>query len=80
MRLRAERLGLGDAPVELAAETNVEDIVATLAQGKPPALAVIDSIQTMWTETVEFGARHGHAGARLGAGADPLREDAAARR
>jgi DNA repair protein RadA/Sms len=53
VRLRAERLGLSDAPVELAAETNVEDIVATLSQGKPPALAVIDSIQTMWTETVE---------------------------
>jgi DNA repair protein RadA/Sms len=53
VRLRAERLGLGQAPVELAAETNVEDIVATLSQGKPPALAVIDSIQTMWTETVE---------------------------
>jgi DNA repair protein RadA/Sms len=53
VRLRAERLGLAGAPVELAAETNVEDIVATLSQGKPPALAVIDSIQTMWTETVE---------------------------
>jgi DNA repair protein RadA/Sms len=53
VRLRAERLGLAAAPVELAAETNVEDIIATLSQGKPPALAVIDSIQTMWTETVE---------------------------
>jgi DNA repair protein RadA/Sms len=53
VRLRAERLGLAGTPVELAAETNVEDIVATLSQGKPPALAVIDSIQTMWTETVE---------------------------
>ena len=53
MRLRAERLGLADAPVELAAETSVEDIVATLQQGRPPALVVIDSIQTMWTETVE---------------------------
>ncbi|HEX2135166.1 MAG TPA: DNA repair protein RadA [Microvirga sp.] len=53
VRLRAERLGLGHAPVELASETNVEDIVATLSQGRPPALAVIDSIQTMWTETVE---------------------------
>jgi DNA repair protein RadA/Sms len=53
VRLRAERLGLGQAPVELAAETNVEDIVATLSQGKPPALAIVDSIQTMWTETVE---------------------------
>ena len=53
VRLRAERLGLSDAPVELAAQTNVEDIVATLSQGRIPALAVIDSIQTMWTETVE---------------------------
>jgi len=53
VRLRAERLGLGKAPVELASETNVEDIIATLSQGRPPALAIIDSIQTMWTETVE---------------------------
>lgn len=53
VRLRAERLGLADSPVELAAQTNVEDIVATLSQGRQPALAVIDSIQTMWTETVE---------------------------
>ena len=53
MRLRAERLGSRHAPVELAAETNVEDIIATLSQGPPPALAIIDSIQTMWTETVE---------------------------
>nr|HMN51140.1 AAA family ATPase [Xanthobacteraceae bacterium] len=53
VRMRAQRLGLADAPVELAAETNVEDIVATLSQGKAPALAVIDSIQTMWTDSVE---------------------------
>ena len=53
VRLRAERLGLGEAPVELAAETSVEDIVATLSQGRAPELTVIDSIQTMWTQTVE---------------------------
>jgi DNA repair protein RadA/Sms len=53
VRLRAERLGLGHTSVELASETNVEDIVATLSEGRPPALAIIDSIQTMWTETVE---------------------------
>ena len=53
VRLRAERLGLSDRDVELAAETNVEDIVETLSQGRPPALVIIDSIQTMWTETVE---------------------------
>jgi DNA repair protein RadA/Sms len=53
VRLRAERLGLGNAPVELAAETAVEDIIATLSEGKTPRLIVIDSIQTMWTSTVE---------------------------
>ena len=53
VRLRAERLGLAKAPVELAAETSVEDIVTTLSQGRPPALVVIDSIQTMWSETVD---------------------------
>ena len=36
VRLRAERLGLSDAPVEVAAETSVEDIVATLSQGATP--------------------------------------------
>jgi len=53
VRLRAARLGLGRAPVELAAETQVEDVVATLSQGRPPALVVIDSIQTMWTDSVD---------------------------
>jgi DNA repair protein RadA/Sms len=53
LRLRAERLGLAEAAVELAAETAVEDIVATLSHGKPPQLLVIDSIQTMWTQTVD---------------------------
>src|ERR1700737_4075761 len=36
VRLRAERLGLAQATVELAAETAVEDIVATLQEGKTP--------------------------------------------
>ena len=52
-RLRAERLGLSAAPVELAAETSVEDIIATLSEGRTPRLVVIDSIQTMWTDAVE---------------------------
>ena len=40
-------------PRRARSETNVEDIVATLTQGRAPALAIIDSIQTMWTETVD---------------------------
>jgi len=53
VRLRAERLGLRDSAVELAAETAVEDIITTLSEGKTPRLIVIDSIQTMWTDTVD---------------------------
>src|SRR6202007_2515153 len=52
VRLRAERLGLSQTPVELAAETAVEDIVATLSEGKTPRLIVIDSLQTNWDETL----------------------------
>lgn len=53
VRLRAERLALAGARVELASETSVEDIIATLSTGELPRLVVIDSIQTMWTDTVE---------------------------
>jgi DNA repair protein RadA/Sms len=52
VRMRAQRLGLGDAPVRLAAETNLRDILATL-EAERPGLVIIDSIQTMWADTVE---------------------------
>src|ERR1700687_4646905 len=53
VRLRAERLKLQDAQIELAAETSVEDIIATLSDRDTPRLVVIDSIQTMWTDVVD---------------------------
>src|SRR5499426_238501 len=53
VRLRAERLGLSGAPVELASETSVEDILATLGDRSVPRLLIIDSIQTMWTDAVD---------------------------
>ena len=53
VRLRAQRLGLGEANVLLAAETNVEIILATLESGPPPDLVIIDSIQTLWTDRVD---------------------------
>ena len=52
VRLRASAR-LNDVPVELAAETSVDDIVATLCDGNTPRLVVVDSIQTMWTDAVE---------------------------
>ena len=53
VRLRAERLGLAGAPVALAAETNLANILATLSQGRRADLVVIDSIQTLWAEGLE---------------------------
>jgi len=53
VRLRAQRLGLADAALELAAAINVRDIAATLEQERDLTLVVIDSIQTMWLDTIE---------------------------
>ena len=53
VRLRADRLGLGKAPILLAAATSVRDILTTLAGMPPPALVVIDSIQTMHSDQIE---------------------------
>ena len=76
VRLRAVRLGLGKAPVQLAAATSVRDILTTLGGGEPPALLVINSIQTMHSDLIEGAPGHGQPGPRLGAGADPLRQGA----
>lgn len=53
VRLRAQRLGLGDRDVSLASETNVEIILSTLQAGPTPDLVIIDSIQTLWTDRVD---------------------------
>lgn len=52
VRMRAQRLGLAEAPVRLGAETNLRDILTTL-DAERPRLAIIDSIQTMWLDSVE---------------------------
>jgi DNA repair protein RadA/Sms len=48
VRLRAMRLGLASAPVDLLSATNVQDIITTIETGMPPDLLIIDSIQTMF--------------------------------
>ena len=53
VRLRAARLGLAKANVELASATNVRDIIATLDSGEAPDVVVIDSIQTMFVDTMD---------------------------
>ncbi|MPT48086.1 MAG: DNA repair protein RadA [Sphingobium sp.] len=53
VRLRAHRLGLGDAPVQLASATSVRDILTTLGRGDAPDFLIIDSIQTMHSDLIE---------------------------
>ena len=52
IRMRAARLGLDQAQVKLAAATALRDILTTL-EAEAPDLAIVDSIQTMWSDTVE---------------------------
>ena len=47
--LRARRLGLDTRTLQLMAEINLERILATL-QAEQPQVAVIDSIQTLWSD------------------------------
>jgi DNA repair protein RadA/Sms len=53
VRLRAQRLGLGEAPVGLVSATNVRDIVATLDDADAASVLVIDSIQTMYVDNLD---------------------------
>lgn len=52
VRSRAQRMGLADAPVKLAAETSLRAIIDGL-KAEPFDLVVIDSIQTMWSDNHE---------------------------
>jgi DNA repair protein RadA/Sms len=53
VRLRAERLGVAKSPVLLAAASSVRDIVASLDRDDAPDLVVVDSIQTMYLDTMD---------------------------
>jgi DNA repair protein RadA/Sms len=50
--MRAKRLGLDASEVQLLAEINLEKILATL-QAHKPNIAVIDSIQTVYSEALQ---------------------------
>lgn len=52
VRLRAQRLGLESAPVNLMSATDVKDILASISELKKPDLVVIDSIQTMYVDSI----------------------------
>jgi DNA repair protein RadA/Sms len=50
--LRARRLALQSGSLRLLAETQLERVLATLESAKP-RVAVIDSIQTLWSDTLQ---------------------------
>jgi len=50
--MRARRLALQSGALQLLAETQLERIIASLDAGRP-RVAVIDSIQTLWSETLQ---------------------------
>jgi len=50
--LRARRLGLEASGVRIAAETQLERVLGTLEAARP-RVAVIDSIQTLWSEALQ---------------------------
>ncbi len=50
--LRARRLGVGAAEVALLAEIQLERVLGAL-QAARPEIAVVDSIQTLWSETLQ---------------------------
>jgi DNA repair protein RadA/Sms len=50
IRLRAKRMNVREDSIQLAATTNVADIVSSVKASSTPTIVIIDSIQTMFIE------------------------------
>ena len=50
--MRARRLGLADAPVQLASANSIRDIITSVEKAETPKLLVIDSIQTVFADNL----------------------------
>tara|TARA_Y100001936_G_scaffold247655_1_gene293985 strand:- start:51438 stop:52838 length:1401 start_codon:yes stop_codon:yes gene_type:complete len=53
IRMRARRLGLEEKDVSLAAATSVRDLITTLEKSSKVGVVVIDSIQTMFIDSLD---------------------------
>jgi len=53
VRLRAARLGVTAAPVQLAAATSIRELSGALDRADAPGLVVVDSIQTMYLDALD---------------------------
>ncbi len=59
VKMRAERLGLGDSKMQLMAENDTDNICMQIEQESPP-IGIVDSIQTL--ETVDLSGMAGAVG------------------
>ena len=53
IQLRSQRLGLANAPLKLATATSVREILASIDSGQAPDVVIIDSIQTMFVDSLD---------------------------
>ena len=53
IRMRANRLGLQNATIQLATTGSVNDIIATLDKANKAPIVIIDSIQTMYLDSID---------------------------
>jgi DNA repair protein RadA/Sms len=53
IQLRARRLGVENAPVQLACANELKRILGTIDTAQPPDFVIIDSIQTMFSENLD---------------------------
>lgn len=53
IQMRARRLGIDAPTVELASANNIREIMGSMDSANPPAMVVIDSIQTMFLDTLD---------------------------
>ena len=53
IRHRARRLGVADAPLRLASATDLRAILAEMQDAEGPAVIAVDSIQTMYDDTLD---------------------------
>ena len=54
IRARAKRMGLAEAPVELAAATALREILGTLKRERFD-IVIVDSVQTLWSDVHDSG-------------------------
>ena len=53
VQMRAGRLDVREAPVELGSATDLRDILTTMTSGQRPDVVIIDSIQTVYADSIE---------------------------